>query len=143
MVRISEVREVDASTDEVWDLLSDVDKDPEYWSGLASIRNVRKEGNLIQREVVVGFMGRTGTQRIQLVPKESIQLTMIDSPLRGSREIKLTKLGTKRTRIDVSWDIEFSEIPVFAQGFVRARLEEGTREALDKMKRVLEARKAR
>ena len=132
---------MDASSDEVWDIVSDVDKDPEYWSGLTSIRNIRKEGNLIEREVVVGFMGRKGTQRIELVAKHSIQLTMIDGPLRGSREIKLIPLGAKRTKIDVSWDIRFSAIPVFAQGFVRSRLEEGTREALDKIAKAAQMRR--
>ena len=131
---------MDASADEVWDIISNVDRDPEYWSGLTSIHNTRKEGNLIEREVVVGFMGRNGTQRIELFPKESIQMTMIDGPLRGSRVIKLVPLGTKRTRIDVSWDIQFSAIPDFAQGFVRSRLEEGTREALDKIAQTVEAR---
>jgi ribosome-associated toxin RatA of RatAB toxin-antitoxin module len=140
MVTIAAVREVDASAEDVWDIVSDVDKDPEYWSGLASIRNIRKERNLIERDVVVGFMGRSGTQRIELVPKDSIQLTMIDGPLRGSREIRLTPLEAKRTRIDISWDIQFSEIPVFAQGFVRSRLEEGTREALDRIARASQAR---
>jgi ribosome-associated toxin RatA of RatAB toxin-antitoxin module len=140
MVIIAAVREVDASAEDVWDIVSDVDKDPEYWSGLASIRNIRKERNLIEREVVVGFMGRSGTQRIELVPKDSIQLTMIDGPLRGSREIRLTPLEARRTRIDISWDIQFSEIPVFAQGFVRSRLEEGTREALDRIARASQAR---
>ncbi len=133
MVTIAEGREVDASPDEVWDIVSDVDRDPEYWSGLASIRNIRKEGNLVEREVVVGFMGRKGTQRIELVPKESIQMSMIDGPLRGSRQIKLIPLGARKTKIDVSWDIQFSEIPVFAQEFVRSRLKEGTIEALDKI----------
>jgi ribosome-associated toxin RatA of RatAB toxin-antitoxin module len=140
MVTIAAVREVDASAEDVWDIVSDVDKDPEYWSGLASIRNIRKERNLIEREVVVGFMGRSGTQRIELVPKDLIQLTMIDGPLRGSREIRLTPLEARRTRIDISWDIQFSEIPVFAQGFVRSRLEEGTREALDRIARASQAR---
>ncbi len=133
MVTINEIHEVDASRDVVWDIVSDVDRDPEYWSGLASIRNIRKEVNLVEREVVVGFMGRKGTQRIELVPKESIQMIMIDGPLRGSREIKLIPLGARKTKIDVSWDIQFSEIPVFAQEFVRSRLEEGTKEALDKI----------
>jgi ribosome-associated toxin RatA of RatAB toxin-antitoxin module len=141
MVTIAEVREVEASADEIWDIVSDVDKDPEYWSGLTSIRNLLKVGNLIEREVVVGFMGRKGTQRIELVPNESIQLTMIDGPLIGSREIKLLSLGARRTRIDVSWDIRFSAIPVFAQGFVRARLEEGTREALDKIAKAAQAKR--
>jgi ribosome-associated toxin RatA of RatAB toxin-antitoxin module len=141
MATIAEVREVDASVDEVWDIVSDVDKDPEYWSGLTSIHNIQKEGNLIEREVVVGFMGRKGTQRIELVPKESVQLTMIDGPLTGSREIKLVPLGKRRTKIDVSWNIQFSAIPVFAQGFVRSRLEEGTREALDKIAKAAQARR--
>jgi ribosome-associated toxin RatA of RatAB toxin-antitoxin module len=138
MVTIAEVRELHASVDEVWEIVSDVDRDPEYWSGLTSIRNIRKEGNLIERDVVVGFMGRKGTQRIELVPKDTIQLTMIDGPLRGSREIKLVPLGPKRTRVNVSWDIQFSAIPVFAQGFVRSRLEEGTREALDRIAKAAE-----
>ena len=133
MATIAEGREVDASPDDVWNIVSDVDRDPEYWSGLASIRNIRKEGNLVEREVVVGFMGRKGTQRIELVPKESIQMSMIDGPLRGSRQIKLVPLGARKTKIDVSWDIQFSEIPVFAQEFVRSRLKEGTIEALDKI----------
>ena len=141
MPTISEVREVDASADEVWDIISDVDRDPEYWSGLTSVRNIRKEGCLTEREVVVGFMGRKGTQRIELFPKGSIQLTMLDGPLRGTREIKLVPLGPRRTKIDVSWDIQFSAIPVFAQGFVRSRLEEGTREALDKIAKAAEARR--
>lgn len=141
MVTIAEVREVNASADEVWEIISDVDKDPEYWSGLASIRNIRKEGNLIEREAVVGFMGRKGTQRIELAPKRSIHLTMIDGPLRGSREIKLVPIGARRTKIEVSWGIQYSAIPDFAQGFVRSRLEEGTREALDKIAKAAEARK--
>ena len=141
MAKIAEVREVDASADEVWNIISDVDRDPEYWSGLTSIRNVRKEENLIEREVIVGFMGRKGTQRIELVPKASIHLTLIEGPLRGSREIKLVPIGARRTKIDVTWDIQFSAIPDFAQGFVRTRLEEGTREALNKIAKAAEAQR--
>jgi ribosome-associated toxin RatA of RatAB toxin-antitoxin module len=139
MVTIAEAREVDASVDDVWDIICDVDKDPTYWNGLTSIRNIRREGNLIEREVVVGFMGRKGTQRIELRPKKSIHLTMIDGPLRGSREITLVPLGERRTKIDVSWNIHFSAIPDFAQGFVRSRLEEGTREALDRIAKAAQA----
>src|SRR5436305_8467679 len=126
MVTINEIHEVDASRDVVWDIVSDVDRDPEYWSGLASIRNIRKEVNLVEREVVVGFMGRKGTQRIELVPKESIQMIMIDGPLRGSRESKLIQLGARKTKIDVSCDLHFTEIPLCGQQLVRSRFEERT-----------------
>ena len=138
MVTIAEAREVDASIDDVWDIICNVDKDPDYWNGLTSIRNIRREGNLIEREVVVGFMGRKGTQRIELVPKKLIRLAMIDGPLRGSREIRLVPLAARRTN-DVSWNIQFSAVPDFAQGFVRARLEEGTRDALDRISKAAQA----
>jgi hypothetical protein len=48
-------------------------------------------------------------------------------------------LGERRTKIDVSWNIQFSAIPDFAQGFVRSRLEEGTREALDRIAKAAQA----
>ncbi len=133
MTSINESRTLDAPIDRVWEVVSDVDRDPDYWEGLASVRNIRKEKNLVDREVVVGFMGRKGTQRILLSPKRSVRLELVGGPLRGSRSINLTPLGGNRTRIDVSWNIEFSEIPAFAQGFVRSRLEESTHEALDRI----------
>src|SRR2546427_12748667 len=76
-VKIAEVREVDAPADKVWDIISGVDRDPQYWSGLVSIRNIPKEGTLIERDVVVGFMGRNGTQRLELLATETIHLTQI------------------------------------------------------------------
>src|SRR6266568_7203398 len=138
MVSIREFREINASQNRVWEIVADVDRDPEYWRPLSSIRNIRREGNVIEREVVVGFMGNKGTQRLTLNPMDSILLQMISGPLRGSREIKLIPLGTKRTRVDILWDIQFAEIPMFAQGFVLARIEEGTREALAKIARAAE-----
>ncbi len=44
MVTIAEAREVDASVDDVWDIICNVDKDPDYWIGLTSIRNIRRRG---------------------------------------------------------------------------------------------------
>lgn len=133
MVSIYEARKVEAPLDRIWDIISDLDRDLEYWKGLTSIRNTRKEGNLVEREVIVGFMGRKGTQRIVLHPKESVEMTLMSGPLRGSRTVSLSPLRTGCTMIEVEWKIEFSEIPAFAQGFVRSRLEQTTREALEKI----------
>jgi len=65
-------------------------------------------------------------------------MIMIDGPLRGSRGIKLIPLGARKTKTEVSWDIQFAEIPVFAQEVVRSRLEEGTMEARDKIAKAAE-----
>lgn len=130
MVAIKEARIVDAPADRIWEIVSDVDRDPEYWNGLNSVRNLRKEENLVERGVTVGFMGRKSRQKIELKPKESVELTMTQGPLKGSREIRLTPKGGNRTKVDVSWAFEFSGVPSFARPFVRSQIERGTRDAL-------------
>ncbi len=139
MVSITESRTIDASPDHVWKIVSDVDKDPDYWTGLSSIHNIRKDGNVIEREVVVGFMGRKSTQKITLRPKEEIRLDLVNGPLLGSRLIKLVQVGSTGTRVEIAWDIEFSQIPTFALGFVKSRLEETTREALERIAKAAKA----
>jgi ribosome-associated toxin RatA of RatAB toxin-antitoxin module len=131
MVIISAARIVEARVDKVWEIVSDVDRDQEYWIGLGSIRNLRRGVNVVEREVTVGFIGRTSTQRIELKPKESVELKMTRGPLKGNREITLTPLGGgERTMVDVSWNFEFSGVPAFAHEFVRSQVERATKAAL-------------
>ncbi len=126
--------EVNASAEKVWEIVSDVDNDPQYWTGLNAVRSVRKEENLVEREVKVGFMGNEGRQTIRLNPKESIDLTMTKGPLKGSRQMRLipSKDG-KTTKLAVEWDFQFSGVPVFARDFVKSQIEGGTKEALEKI----------
>lgn len=138
---LKESRNIDTPLDRVWQIVSNVDKDPAYWSGLVSIRNIRKEENYVEREVVLGFMGRRGTQRIVLNPKKSVQLTLMTGPLRGSRITRLTSLEPKKTKVKILWDIEFSEVPEFAQGFVLSRLEASTHDALERIAKAAEGSK--
>jgi ribosome-associated toxin RatA of RatAB toxin-antitoxin module len=138
MVTINGARVVDARVDRVWEVVSDIDRDVDYWNGLSSIRNLRKDGNVIEREVTVGFIGQTSSQRIELKPKELVELKMTRGPLRGSKDIRLTSLGDNKTRVDVSWNFEFSGVPEFARPFVRSQLERGTKEALAKIAQVAE-----
>jgi ribosome-associated toxin RatA of RatAB toxin-antitoxin module len=139
METINASREVRAPTDKVWDVVSDVDRDPEYWNGMSSLHNIRKEGNVTERNVVVGFMGHTGFQKVELHPRESIDLTMTKGPMKGSREIRLTSLDNgDKTRIDVSWKFQFSGVPIFARAFVKSQLEGTTKEALERIAKAAE-----
>lgn len=134
MVSISSSLEVDASVDSVWKIVSDVDRDAEYWNGLSSIKNVRKEENLVERIVKVGFMGNEGHQIVKLKPKESIELSMTRGPLIGSRQLKLTTINDgRKTKLEVAWDFRFSGVPIFARAFVKSQIEAATEEALDKI----------
>jgi ribosome-associated toxin RatA of RatAB toxin-antitoxin module len=139
METINASREVRASTDKVWEVISDVDRDPEYWNGMSSLNNIRREGNVTERSVVVGFMGHTGFQKVILHPRESIDLTMTKGPMKGSREIRLSSLDNgHKTRVDVSWKFHFSGVPIFARGFVKSQLEGTTKEALERIAKAAE-----
>jgi len=134
MVRIDAIREINSTLDGVWQIISDVDKDPEYWKGISSIRNIRKEPNLIERVATVGIIGLEGHQIIKLNPKKSIEMTMTKGPLKGRRVIKLVPSENgKKTKIDVAWNFEFSKVPVFAREFVKAQIKEITIGALEKI----------
>jgi ribosome-associated toxin RatA of RatAB toxin-antitoxin module len=69
MAKISKNRLASATLDRVWEVVSDVDNEPKYFDGLRSIKNISKSGNVIEREVVVGFRKSEGRQTVTLKPK--------------------------------------------------------------------------
>lgn len=143
MVSINAGRVVAAKVDDLWSIVSDVDRDPDYWPGVESVQNVRKSGNTIERSVVVGFMGRRGKQTITLNPKDSVELRMTSGPLRGTRMIRLKPLEMgRKTEISVSWDFGFWGVPPFANAFVKSQLELVTEEALDRIAKAAEEKRA-
>ncbi|MDG6959516.1 MAG: SRPBCC family protein [Nitrososphaerota archaeon] len=143
MASITESKVIDADIDRAWDIVSDVDRDPEYWSGLSSVRNIRRSGNTIERQATVGFIGREGKQTIRLHPKESLELIMTSGPLRGTRVLKLTRLSDgAKTTVAISWDFRFSGVPEFAQAFVKTQLERVTKDALKRIGEAAEGTRA-
>ena len=131
-VTFSKRREVGCAIDSVWEVISDVDNDPRYYEGLNSIKNVSRNGNVIEREVVVGFMNHAGRQTVTLTPKDSVEVRMTKGPMTGTRTTSLTRLDGSKTRIEVSWDVEL-HVPSFVQGMVKRQLSRGTEEALDRI----------
>jgi ribosome-associated toxin RatA of RatAB toxin-antitoxin module len=55
MVDIHISKDIEASQEKVWDIVSDVDREPEFWYGTKLIKNIKKDGNVIEREVVISF----------------------------------------------------------------------------------------
>lgn len=144
MVQITAKLDVATPRDSIWEIVSDVDNDVKYWKGLDSINNIRKEANVVERDVKVGFMGSKGHQIVKLYPKDSIEQNMTKGPVKGSRLMKLIPVDEGLTRIEVSWNFEFSGVPIFARAFVKFQLEEATKEALEriaKQARTLESAK--
>jgi ribosome-associated toxin RatA of RatAB toxin-antitoxin module len=129
---ISKGRVIGSSLDRLWEIVSDVDNEPKYYDGLKSIKNLSKVGNVVEREVVVGFLKHEGRQTVTLDPKTSVEVKMTEGPLIGTRIVTLTPLTDSSTRVEVSWRIEF-RVPAFVRGMVRREVEKGTEDALSRI----------
>jgi hypothetical protein len=122
----------------VWEVVADVDNEPRHWRGLSSVRNISRNGNVIEREVTVGAMNFRSLQTVVLNPKRSIETTMTEGVMTGSRTITLSPLGDEGTRVDVSWDIEMPGIPSLFKGNVKNGIAKGTEGALDSIVRTVQ-----
>ena len=103
-----------------------------YWH-INSIKNISKIGNMIEREVTVGFRNSKGRQTVVLNPKKSVETRLLEGPIIGTRVTTLSPSTNNQTKIDVAWDIELSGIPILGRGFVKNQLVNATKEALDRI----------
>jgi uncharacterized protein YndB with AHSA1/START domain len=55
MANFHTAKKINAPVSEVWKILSDVDREPEYWHGTKSIKNITKSDKVVEREVVIAF----------------------------------------------------------------------------------------
>lgn len=138
MVAINASRELPASVDRVWDIIADVDNEPQYWHGTKSVMNISKAGNVIEREVTIAFKDSKCRQTVVLNPKTSIEIRITDGPMKGTKNIVLTPAAGGRTKIDVAWDIKLAGFLGMFSGMVKKHIAEGTEEALDRIARAAE-----
>ncbi len=145
---ITTSRQIPAPLDRVWDIISNTDGEPQYWRGLNAVYDIRRKGNIIERDVTVDPRELKGRQTMALYPKKSIELTLTEGPMIGTRIITLIPSSsdneiktatTTTTTIHVSWDVKLSDdIPPLFRGIVRERIAEATEEALDRIARAVQ-----
>jgi carbon monoxide dehydrogenase subunit G len=130
LVLIHTSRDVKATLDSVWDVISDTDREPEFWHGTKSIKNISKTGNTIEREVVIAFGNSKCREIVKLDDKKSINIDIIQGPIRGKKTIALKSINNHATRIDVEWDIKINGL---FTGMIKKHILKGTEEALERI----------
>ena len=130
MVDFRITKQIEASQDSIWNIISDVDREPEFWHGTKSIKNIRKNGNLIEREAVIAFRNSICKEVITLNPKNSVEKKITDGVIIGTKNIVLTPIGTNKTRVDVQWNISVKGIFGLFRGLIKKHISEGTEDAL-------------
>jgi ribosome-associated toxin RatA of RatAB toxin-antitoxin module len=133
LVLIHTTRDVTATLDSVWDVMSDIDREPEFWHGTKSIKNISKTGNTVEREVVIAFRNSKCREIVRLDNKKSINVEIIEGPIRGMKTITLKTINNHTTRIDVEWDIRLSGFYGIFTGMIKKHILKGTEEALERI----------
>jgi carbon monoxide dehydrogenase subunit G len=129
--------EINAPTEKVWDLVSDIDNEPKFWKGTKEVRNISKEGNVVNREIIIAFRDQKCQQEVTLYPKERIVAIFTKGIISGSKTVKLIS-QENQTLLEVKWDIKLTGIMGMFTGMIKKHIRSGTDLALQSIKEELE-----
>jgi carbon monoxide dehydrogenase subunit G len=136
---INKTRIVSAPINKVWNIISDVDKNSNYWP-ITGIKNINKTGNTIEREVLTPPNNSKAHQFITLNPKKSIIENQTQGAITGIKTITLSPVDSNanKTVINVLWNLDLSNIPIFGKGFAKDNIGKSVDEALNKIEKALQ-----
>ena len=140
MPRIVEEIEISAPRDRLWEIISDVDNEPEFWWGTREVKNLSKEGNVIDREIFQNFGNRSILQKVILKPETGIEIRYIKGITEGVKFLRVKSLSVDRQKLIVEWDIRFPGIYRLMSPIIARHVHKGTRDALTRIKDVSEGR---
>ena len=135
---IKAAKAVNASIDQVWNIISNVDKNPDYWP-ISIVKNISRSDNTIEREVTVPappFMDNKAHQIITIIPD---QFTIIENQTQGAvTGIKTISLlqdenDINNTVVSMTWHLDMSKIPGIGKGVAKRGISNSVDEALYKI----------
>ncbi len=138
MPRIEQFVEIDASRDAVWNVISDLDHEPDFWWGTKEVRNISKEGNVVNREITQNFRNHKILQKVILSPKEKIEVQYLKGLTEGSKFLKLETMNESKQKLTAIWNVKFTGIYKIITFYLTGHVRKGTIDALQRIKRASE-----
>ena len=138
MVNFHTSKKIQAPLSEVWGILSDTDREPEFWHGTKSIKNINKSGNIVEREVVIAFKNSVCKETVTIEPMKSVTTDIIEGPMKGRKTVVINADCENMTTVDVEWDIRLSGFMGIFSKMVKKHILEGTNDALDRISKAIE-----
>lgn len=138
MVNFHTSKKINAPISDVWGILSDTDREPEFWHGTKSIKNISRSGNTVEREVLIAFKNSVCKETVTIEPMKSVTTDITEGPLKGKKTVVINADGEKACVVDVEWDIRLSGFMGIFTKMVKKHILEGTDEALDRISKAVE-----
>lgn len=138
MVNFRTSKKINAPISEVWRILSDTDREPEFWHGTKSVKNISKSSNSVEREVVIAFKNSVCKETVTIDPMKSVTTEITDGPLKGRKTVLINADGQNASVVDVEWDILLSGFMSIFSKMVKKHILEGTNDALERISKAVE-----
>ena len=129
--------QINVPAEKVWDLVSDIDNEPKFWKGTKEVRNISREGDVVNREIIIAFRDQKCQQKVTLYPKERIVAIFTKGIISGSKTVKLVP-QENQTTLEVKWDIKLTGVMGMFTGMIKKHIRSGTDLALQSIKEELE-----
>lgn len=134
MTTVSASKFISAPKEAVWQVISNTDSELNCWSAIRSISMVDQE-----RRQVSTIFGFKFIESIDMEPKKSIIVHILDGPFTGAKTIELKAVDNDNsTIVDISWNIHVNGtmriFSFFVQRYVIIRQ---TRNTLERIAQII------
>jgi len=137
MVEIKASVMINSTLDKIWNVISDINNEPEFWKGTKSIRNISQEGNTTKREITIAFKDKKCLQDVTLYPKEKVEAVFTKGIINGRKTITIQEINDGY-ELEAVWDIKLSGMMGMFTGMIKKHIQSGTEQALIEIKREVE-----
>jgi len=133
--------EIHASQDRVWEIISDLDNEADYWYGTSNVRTISKESDfVINREITQNFRKHRILQKAFIHPKDSIEIKYLKGLTEGVKIVSISETTPGIVNLKAYWDVHFPGIYVLVSPIIGRHISKGTVNALERIKAAAEGR---
>jgi ribosome-associated toxin RatA of RatAB toxin-antitoxin module len=137
MAKIEVSIDINSTIDNVWDIISDIDNEPKFWKGTKEVRNISKDGNVVNREITIAFKDKKCMQEVTLSPKEKVHADFTKGIIKGSKTVTIQPKDNL-IELRAVWDISLSGMMGMFTGMITKHIKSGTEQALESIKEEVE-----
>ena len=137
MVEIKASIMINSTLDKIWNIISDINNEPEFWKGTKSIRNISQNGNTTKREITIAFKDKKCLQDVTLYPKEKVEAIFTEGIINGRKTVSIHEIDNGYD-LEAIWDIKLSGMMGMFTGMIKKHIQSGTEQALTEIKREVE-----
>ena len=139
-MRIHASTKVNAPVDRVWPLLADLDGEPRFWKGILAVQTLSRTGDVVEREVTIAFRNARQRERVYLHPPLRVVHEILEGPMRGTKVVAISAHDEEPgVQLQATWDVTLRGLLKIGSRGVSRHIEEGTRNALERIKQAAES----